>query len=244
MAFLESVRDEAKKRAHFKCVVCHEPWVEVHHIQAQADGGSDSLENAAPLCASCHHRYGGNPELRKQLKGMRDHWWERCQKSDQNPDLSGLSQKLDSLLRDYTAGRAEDQALLDDVKRLMGKNISLLQSSISSATTAPDIVRAVVTFATGSAPEDNGPQRERSPALTADAITLLKLVASEGGAVNQHSESHTEAGLNRIRYEEAVANLLASHLVVRETNSHHTRLFPRLSLTSTGRRWAIANRLA
>jgi hypothetical protein len=38
--------------------------------------GPNSLENAAPLCASCHDLYGGNPEKRKALVQMRDHWWD------------------------------------------------------------------------------------------------------------------------------------------------------------------------
>jgi hypothetical protein len=47
----------------------------VHHLVPESEGGADSLENAAPLCASCHDLYGGNPEKRKTLIQMRDHWW-------------------------------------------------------------------------------------------------------------------------------------------------------------------------
>jgi hypothetical protein len=80
--------------------------------------------------------------------------------------------------------------------------------------------------------------------MSPDELAVLKHVASEGGAVSQHSESHTDAGLSRIRYEEAVHALLSRHLLQRGVNSYHTRLFPRLTLTSAGRRWAIANGLA
>ena len=78
MPFPEPIKLEAKKRANFKCCVCQTEFVEVHHIKPQAEGGSDDIKNAAPLCAGCHKKYGGNPELRKQLREMRDHWWEKC----------------------------------------------------------------------------------------------------------------------------------------------------------------------
>src|SRR6266508_3020093 len=78
MPFPESVKIEAKQRANYRCVVCHQPWVEVHHIHPEAQGGPNTLDNAAPLCGSCHTLYGGNPDLRKQLREMRDWWWQRC----------------------------------------------------------------------------------------------------------------------------------------------------------------------
>jgi hypothetical protein len=76
MPFSEGVKYLAKAKAAFRCCVCHKPFVEVHHLVAESEGGPDSLENAAPLCASCHDLYGGNPQKRKTLTQMRDHWWE------------------------------------------------------------------------------------------------------------------------------------------------------------------------
>ena len=49
MAFPESVKLDAKRRANYRCVVCQRPWVEVHHIHPEARGGPDTVENAAPL---------------------------------------------------------------------------------------------------------------------------------------------------------------------------------------------------
>lgn len=46
------------------------PFLEVHHIQPLADGGPDTVWNAAGLCPNCHREchYGQNiAELRKQL---------------------------------------------------------------------------------------------------------------------------------------------------------------------------------
>ncbi len=76
MAFSEKVKLEAKKKAGFRCVICQKTFVEIHHIIPQAEGGSDTIDNAAPLCASCHDLYGGNPEKRKQIREMRDRWFD------------------------------------------------------------------------------------------------------------------------------------------------------------------------
>jgi Restriction endonuclease len=81
MAFSEKVKLEVKRKSAFRCVVCGKPFVEIHHIIPQKDGGKDILDNAAPLCAYCHDLYGGNPEKRKQIKQMRDYWFQRVEKS-------------------------------------------------------------------------------------------------------------------------------------------------------------------
>jgi HNH endonuclease len=75
MSFGESIRILAKYRSAHRCCVCHRPFVEIHHLVPQAEGGGDSIENAAPLCAACHDLYGGNPEKRKALRQFRDYWW-------------------------------------------------------------------------------------------------------------------------------------------------------------------------
>ena len=94
MAFSEKIKLEAKKNSNFQCCVCLVPFVEVHHIIPQEEGGLDILENAAPLCGGCHQKYGGNPELRKQLQQMRDHWWDRCKNQNITPEVF---KKIDSL---------------------------------------------------------------------------------------------------------------------------------------------------
>ena len=52
--------------------------LEVHHIIPEEDGGPDSEENAAPLCASCHRSFGGNRDLQARIREMRDDWYEKC----------------------------------------------------------------------------------------------------------------------------------------------------------------------
>ena len=92
MPFSKKVKAEAKRKAAFRCCLCHHGFVEVHHIVPQAEGGPDVLENAAPLCASCHDLYGGNPEKRAQIREQRDLWWtlmeERAQKLTLEYDIS------------------------------------------------------------------------------------------------------------------------------------------------------------
>ena len=81
-------------------------------------------------------------------------------------------------------------------------------------------------------------------ALTADEVALLKHVASQGGAVTYHSESHTDAGLTRIRFEHALGSLRDGGFITQVINSRETRLFPCLELTPIARQWSIDNGLA
>jgi HNH endonuclease len=97
MPFPEHIKLEAKRKSDFQCCICKEPFVEVHHITPQAAGGSDDIDNAAPLCASCHDRYGGNPDKRKQVREMRDLWWEVCAERKKAPELIAFNQRLDQI---------------------------------------------------------------------------------------------------------------------------------------------------
>lgn len=76
MAFSEKLKKEVRMKADGKCVICHKPFVEVHHIIPQAENGPDTIDNAVPVCAYCHDLFGANPTKRKQLKEMRDSWYK------------------------------------------------------------------------------------------------------------------------------------------------------------------------
>jgi HNH endonuclease len=82
MCFPEKIRLQVLKKADHTCCWCNnlQNKVEVHHIQPRAEKGPDAEDNAAPLCSNCHTLYGGNPDLRKEIKLRRDHWYETCQK--------------------------------------------------------------------------------------------------------------------------------------------------------------------
>ena len=76
MPFTQKIKDEAKWRSAYRCCVCHDVFVEVHHILPEADGGPSTIENAAPLCAKHHDLFGGNPEKRATIRAMRNAWWQ------------------------------------------------------------------------------------------------------------------------------------------------------------------------
>jgi len=78
--FSEATKVAVRRKAHLRCCVCHDIGVEVHHIVPQAEAGSDDAENAAPLCPSCHERYGANPVKRKFIREARDVWYEICER--------------------------------------------------------------------------------------------------------------------------------------------------------------------
>lgn len=80
MPFSLALKLAIKKKAHFRCCLCHELGVEVHHIIPQEDKGPDTEDNAAPLCPSCHETYGANPTKRKFITEARDFWYEVCAK--------------------------------------------------------------------------------------------------------------------------------------------------------------------
>ena len=90
MPFPESIKSIVRKKAHFRCCLCHELEVEVHHIIPQEENGTDTEENAAPLCPSCHETYGANPKKRKFIREARDLWYEICQKRSFAMDSSRL----------------------------------------------------------------------------------------------------------------------------------------------------------
>jgi len=67
--------------------MCQRPYVEIHHIVPQAEGGEDTEENAAPLCPWCHEMYGNDSTKRKYIRQARDAWYERCEKGNKvNPN--------------------------------------------------------------------------------------------------------------------------------------------------------------
>jgi hypothetical protein len=80
MPFSESTKLKVKRKANFTCCWCQDRRnkVEIHHIDPESGGGPDTEGNAAPLCGSCHDLLGMNPDLRKEIRQRRDHWYEIC----------------------------------------------------------------------------------------------------------------------------------------------------------------------
>jgi len=76
MAFSEKLKKEVRMKSDGKCAICHKPFVEIHHIIPQKENGKNTIDNAVALCAYCHDLFGDNASKRKQLKEMRDSWYQ------------------------------------------------------------------------------------------------------------------------------------------------------------------------
>lgn len=101
MAFSEKIKYNVKQKSHQSCCVCKSIGIEIHHIVPQTEDGSDEIDNAAPLCPSCHETYGANPQKRKFIKESRDIWYDICEKrfSLFGKELKNIDQKLNSILK-------------------------------------------------------------------------------------------------------------------------------------------------
>jgi hypothetical protein len=119
MPFPEPLKHEVKLKAHFRCCVCLNYFVEIHHIVPEADGGLDVMDNAAPLCPACHENFGNNPDKRKTIRQMRDQWYELCAKSETHPDVLQFSTKLDGLYTEFQnvkASQDKQNVVLQDLR--------------------------------------------------------------------------------------------------------------------------------
>ena len=90
MAFNSREADELLALCHRRCCICHRfcgSKMELDHMEQRANGGSDNIENAIPVCFDCHaeiHGYNDNhPKGRKfharELKLHKKQWLEVCQ---------------------------------------------------------------------------------------------------------------------------------------------------------------------
>lgn len=96
MPFSEKIKFEVKRLSHQTCCVCKNIGIEIHHIIPQSENGPDDLDNAAPLCPSCHEIYGQNPTKRKFIRESRDIWYEICERRFQVPatELAEIRNKV------------------------------------------------------------------------------------------------------------------------------------------------------
>lgn len=90
MPFSPEVREEALVRSRRFCCVCHLHAgrnAVVHHIEQEANGGANTLENAIALCPKCHAEAGhynprhplGTKYSPSELRRHRDDWWAYCE---------------------------------------------------------------------------------------------------------------------------------------------------------------------
>lgn len=86
MPFPDAVREQALVAAGRCCCVCRTfsgRATVVHHIVQEADGGSNTIDNAIPLCDRCHHEAGhynshhplGTKYSPSELRRHREQWF-------------------------------------------------------------------------------------------------------------------------------------------------------------------------
>ena len=157
MPFTDTLKDKVKRRAHFRCCICRNFFVEAHHIIPQADGGPDDIDNAAPLCPSCHDKFGNNPDKRKTIRQMRDQWYELCEKSESNPDVQQFSTKLDGLYTGFQtlkSNQEEQNKVLREMRSLVTAFYGHQAEQAMQADTIADLI-SVSGIATGSVVPQN-----------------------------------------------------------------------------------------
>ena len=87
MGFSRSIKEKALVASARHCCVCHRYKglkIEIHHIKHHSKGGSDTYDNAIPLCFDCHSDIGhynkehpkGTKFTEKELKLSREKWYE------------------------------------------------------------------------------------------------------------------------------------------------------------------------
>lgn len=158
MPFSEKVKTEARRKAHFQCVICKAPFVDVHHIVPESEGGPNKLDNAAPLCAGCHDAYGNNPDKRKQIRDIRDQWYEICEKRYVNPAIESYYEKLNELYeitKTVKEDHVKSQELLKEIKSTMSGLIDATGDSIRKAETFQDAVATSSYVTRGTALSEN-----------------------------------------------------------------------------------------
>ena len=171
MGFSEKVKREVKEKAMFRCCICQVIRVHIHHILPTKDGGSDDIDNAAPLCPSCHDNYGDNPSKRKEIKQMRDFWYKKVEKMyPDNSIIIGMIENIDTRLetiQDNFANqnhswRSELNELKDYLKGISENNISKLNLDVAPIIT-PEITKTFSLIELG------------SPALPVSSSSLIEL---------------------------------------------------------------------
>jgi len=119
--FSEKTKLEVKKKAMFQCCRCRKIGIDVHHIKPQKDGGSDDINNAAPLCQNCHDQFGDNPTKRKEITQMRDNWYEAVERmySNKVDTLFPLIENVNSTLESVQMGQIRSESNIQDMKTML-----------------------------------------------------------------------------------------------------------------------------
>ena len=141
MPFSDATKREAKARAHYRCVMCQVPYfLDVHHIIKEADGGNDTIDNACPLCPSCHNWFGHDPAKREELRAKRKWWWDRCARIDTAQMTPPDGQRFDQLFQQYQAEQTDE--LLSKMKTIIEDQFRQQAEQVRSAHTITELIQA------------------------------------------------------------------------------------------------------
>lgn len=125
MAFTEKIKSIVRKKRHHTCCLCRNIGVEVHHIIPQEENGTDTLDNAAPLCPTCHETFGLNSSKRKMIREARNLWYELCEKryKSDGDRIAELQKTITNLAEDMRITNLKDEISSAVVERLINTGI-------------------------------------------------------------------------------------------------------------------------
>lgn len=143
MAFSEKIKTIVKRKSHFQCCLCKEIGVEIHHVIPQYENGSDTEDNAAPLCPSCHEIYGDNPKKRKFIRDARDLWYEICETRYKvnNSELAEIKNNIDGLATKAHLENYQEQ-ILNAIKEQNKTKISDVIGNVADGRD-PDVIKTL-----------------------------------------------------------------------------------------------------
>lgn len=147
MGFSEPLKKEVRQKAGYRCCWCQMVGdIQVHHIIPEKDGGPDTIDNAAPLCPSCHSVLGSNPEKRKTMKERRDWLYEgvaRMYPDHPDPNLEKLSGLLASIQEKQGEFGQHVQVKMGEIKSILGQYVKIMKQEVDKLT--PETVRTGTT---------------------------------------------------------------------------------------------------
>jgi 5-methylcytosine-specific restriction endonuclease McrA len=66
--FLKHYGYSALDEDFIPCLGCGKKSVDIHHLLFRSHGGTNEIDNLAPLCRRCHDQAHADPEFNKYLK--------------------------------------------------------------------------------------------------------------------------------------------------------------------------------
>ena len=134
--------------------------MDVHHITPVCEGGLDTEENAAPLCANCHDLYGGNPDKRRFIEQSRDFWYDYCEREVSPQYIAQLREMFDEF--------GQRVATKDDLHKAVARLEDLMQNIMNQPLSTSKQIRMIA---------DTTAAFSDLVAMPSDAITISQDVA-------------------------------------------------------------------